>query len=110
VIPSCKSPVSFDILCQIHDRLSPPPDPGRWPIPDEDLSEIQHGFPFGYYGNGGLTTAQTRHVVAAMYRVGMEQEADEVLRRICGGLGSAEVFGGAKSGIDARSWDSWEIP
>jgi len=79
----------------------PPPDPGRWPIPDEDLSEIQHGFPFGYYGNGGLTTAQTRHVVAAMYRVGMEQEADEVLRRICGSLGSAEVFGEAISGIDA---------
>ena len=83
---------------------------GPSPPPTRAAGEIQCGFSFGYYGNGGLSTAQTRRVVAAMYRVGMEQEADEVLRRICGGLGSAEVFGGAKSGIDARSWDSWEIP
>ncbi len=78
-----------------------------WPIPDHDLSEIQHGFPFGYYGNGGLTTAQTRHVVTAMYRVGMIAEADEVLLRICTGFANAELFGGAKSGIDGRSWDGW---
>jgi len=78
-----------------------------WPIPDSDLSEIQHGFPFGYYGNGGLTTAQTRHVVAALYCVGMTRQADEVLSRICTGLANAELFGGAKSGIDGRSWDGW---
>lgn len=78
-----------------------------WPIPDSDLPEIQHGFPFGYYGNGGLTTAQTRHVVAALYRVGLEREADEILLRICRGMGDAELFGGAKSGVDGRSWDGW---
>jgi len=78
-----------------------------WPIPDSDLSEIQHGFPFGYYGNGGLTTAQTRHVVSALYKVGMTREADDVLLRICTGLANAELFGGAKSGIDGRSWDGW---
>ncbi len=78
-----------------------------WPIPDSDLPEIQHGFPFGYYGNGGLTTAQTRHVVSAMYRVGMTAEADDVLRKICASLADAAVFGGAKSGIDGRSWDGW---
>jgi hypothetical protein len=78
-----------------------------WPIPDEDLSEIQHGFPFGYYANGGLTTAQSRHVVAALYRVGMTAEADDVLLKICRGFANAELFGGAKSGIDNRSWDGW---
>ncbi|HSQ75419.1 MAG TPA: hypothetical protein VLT13_07665, partial [Bacteroidota bacterium] len=78
-----------------------------WPIPDSDLPEIQHGFPFGYYGNGGLTTAQTRHVVGALYRVGLEKEADEILLRICRGMGNAELFGGAKSGVDGRSWDGW---
>jgi hypothetical protein len=78
-----------------------------WPIPDSDLSEIQHGFPFGYYGNGGLTTAQTRHVATALYRVGMTREADDVLVQICSGLANAELFGGAKSGIDGRSWDGW---
>jgi hypothetical protein len=78
-----------------------------WPIPDEDLTEIQHGFAFGYYGNGGLTTAQTRHVVAALYRVGMTEEADHLLKKICAALANAEIFGGAKSGIDGRSWDGW---
>lgn len=78
-----------------------------WPIPDADLSEIQHGFPFGYYGNGGLSTAQARHWVNALYRVGMIDEADYVLRRICKSLGEALLFGGAKSGVDGRCWDGW---
>ena len=78
-----------------------------WPIPDEDLPEIQQGFPFGFYANGGLSTAQTRHVVAALYRVGMHQEADEILRRICAGLADGQLFGGAKSGVDWRTWDGW---
>lgn len=78
-----------------------------WPIPDDDLAEIQHGFPFGYYGNGGLSTAQARHLVNALYKVGMLEEADYILKRICKSLGEAFVFGGAKSGVDARSWDGW---
>jgi hypothetical protein len=78
-----------------------------WPIPDEDLAEIMHGFPFGYYGNGGLSMAQSKHLVNALYRVGMENEADHVLRRICAAFADALVFGGAKSGVDARSWDGW---
>ena len=89
----------------------PDPAPGipanLWPIPDEDLAEIMHGFPFGYYANGGLSTAQSRHLVSALYRVGMKREADHLLLRICTSLGEAAVFGGAKSGVDARSWDGW---
>ena len=77
------------------------------PVPDEDLPEIMHGFPFGYYANGGLSTAHSRHVVNALYRVGMTEEADYLLRRICAAFADALVFGGAKSGLDARSWDGW---
>jgi len=78
-----------------------------WPIPDDDLPEIMHGFPFGYYANGGLSTAQSKHIVNAFYRVGMREEADFILRRICAAFADARVFGGAKSGVDARSWDGW---
>lgn len=78
-----------------------------WPVPDDDLAEIQHGFAFGYYANGGLTTAQTRHVAAALFRVGMTDEGEFLLRRICKSLGEATVFGGSKSGIDGRTWDGW---
>ena len=78
-----------------------------WPVPDEDLPEIMHGFPFGYYANGGLSTAHARHVVNALYMTGMEEEADHLLRRVCTALGDGIVFGGAKSGLDARSWDGW---
>ncbi|HTY59874.1 MAG TPA: hypothetical protein VMF59_13720 [Bacteroidota bacterium] len=77
------------------------------PVPDKDLPEIMHGFPFGYYANGGLSTAHSRHVVNALYRVGMTEEADRLLARICTALGAGLVFGGAGSGLDARSWDGW---
>jgi hypothetical protein len=77
------------------------------PIPDADLPEISHGFPFGYYQNGGLSTAQARHLYNGLVRVGMKTEADFVLRRIAKGLGEARLFGGAKSGVDARAWDGW---
>ena len=78
-----------------------------WPVPDKDLPEIMHGFPFGYYANGGLSTAHSRHVVNALYRVGMTEEADRLLARICTALGEGLAFGGAGSGLDARSWDGW---
>ena len=78
-----------------------------WPVPDRDLPEIMHGFPFGYYANGGLSTAHARHVVNALYRVGMTREADNLMARICTAFGAALVFGGAGSGLDARTWDGW---
>ncbi len=78
-----------------------------WPVPDRDLPEIMHGFPFGYYANGGLSTAHARHVVDALRRAGMTREADYVLTRTCAAFADAHVFGGAGSGLDARSWDGW---
>ena len=80
-----------------------------WPIPDEDLPEIQQGFPFGFYANGGLSTAQTRHVVAALYRVGMHQEADELLRRIGQGRGGVLALVTVRAASGARTRRQGEV-
>lgn len=80
--------------------------PGNlWHIPDADLADIMQGYPLGYYQNGGRTHAQTRHFVNALYWVGMKDEADELLSRLCEGLARGLVFGGNKSGVDWRFWD-----
>ncbi|MDZ7288890.1 MAG: hypothetical protein ONB44_04120 [candidate division KSB1 bacterium] len=80
--------------------------PGNlWSIPDEDRSDIMQGYPMGYYQNGGRTHSQARHFVNALYRVGMTEEADYLLRRLCEGLARGLVYGGNKSGLDWRFWD-----
>jgi hypothetical protein len=75
------------------------------PIPDHDLSDILQGYPMGYYQNGGRTHAQSRHFVNALYRVGLTEEADQLLGRLCVGLAEAAVFGGNQTGVDWRYWD-----
>ena len=80
--------------------------PGNlWPIPDADTAAPQHGLPMGCYQNGGLTHSQARHFVAALYQVGMVDEADRVLTGLCASLGDASAFGGCGSGVDWRRWD-----
>lgn len=80
--------------------------PGNlWHIPDHDLADIIHGYPLGYYQNGGRTHSQTRHFVLALYHCGMEREADAMLERLCVGFADAKVFGGNQSGVDWRYWD-----
>jgi hypothetical protein len=87
------------------------PDPAQglpvclWPIPDADRAGIMQGYPFGYYQNGGCTHAQSRHVLRGLYRVGMTDEADWALERLCAGLAEGRVYGGSKSGVDWRYWD-----
>jgi hypothetical protein len=76
-----------------------------WCIPDEDLADIMQGYPKGYYQNAGVTMAQARHFVGALYRVGMTGEADRLLEQMCEGLAEGIVFGGSKSGLDWRAWD-----
>ncbi len=76
-----------------------------WPIPDEDRTDILQGYPFGFYQNGGRTHSQSRHFVRALYRVGMQHEADALLERLCAGMADAAVFGGCRSGKDWRYWD-----
>lgn len=80
--------------------------PGNlWNIPNEDRSDIIQGYPMGYYQNGGRTHSQSRHFLAALYRVGMVQEADWLLERLCQGMDEGLVFGANKTGIDWRYWD-----
>ena len=74
-------------------------------IPDADLADIMQGYPLGFYQNGGRTHAQARHFVGALYRVGMTDEADELLRRLCAGMAHGAIFGGCRSGRDWRYWD-----
>lgn len=80
--------------------------PGNlWHIPDDDLGDIMQGYPLGYYQNGGRTHSQARHFVGALYRVGMTDEADHLLQRLCRGLADGAVYGGCGSGRDWRHWD-----
>lgn len=74
-------------------------------IPDEDLADIMQGYPLGFYQNGGLTHAQSRHFVGALYRVGMTDEADRLLQRLCAGMADGTVYGGCRSGLDWHYWD-----
>jgi len=76
-----------------------------WPIPDEDRADIMQGYPFGYYQNGGRTHSQTRHFVMALYAVGLNDEADAMLERLCVGFAEAATFGGNRTGVDWRAWD-----
>lgn len=80
--------------------------PGNlWPIPDEDMVEIMHGQSMGYYINGGLTHSQSRHFVGALYKAGLQEQADEMLLGLCESLADGTAFGGCNSGIDWRYWD-----
>jgi hypothetical protein len=78
-----------------------------WPIPDKDLADIMQGYSHGFYGNGACTHSQARHFVDALYLVGMKEEADGLLERLCSSLADGLVYGASKSGVDARYWDGW---
>jgi len=75
-----------------------------WPIPDDDRADILQGYPFGYYQNGGRTHSQTRHFVMGLYAVGLREEADALLERLCVGFAEASTFGGNRTGVDWRTW------
>jgi hypothetical protein len=80
--------------------------PGNlWPVADIDMVELMHGKPMGYYLNGGCTHSQSRHFVGALYKVGMNDEADALLESLCETLANGTAFGGCNSGIDWRYWD-----
>jgi hypothetical protein len=64
---------------------------------------------FGYYMNGGITAGQVLHYLAAHYRVGLSEEADQVLhamlrRQAEGGFQNGAVNAYPR-GID---WTTWE--
>jgi hypothetical protein len=76
-----------------------------WSIDDADVVHWQKGLPLGSYENGGATHSQARHFVNAMYRVGLVEEADEVVEQLAESLANGDVLGGCGSGVDWRSWD-----
>ena len=76
-----------------------------WNIPDEDRADIMQGYPFDYYQNGGRTHSQSRHLLMALYKVGLREEADALLERLCVGFAEASTFGGNQTGVDWRAWD-----
>ena len=41
----------------------------------------------------------------ALYSVGMKDEADALLERLCVGFADASTFGGNQTGVDWRAWD-----
>ncbi|MCD9025040.1 hypothetical protein [Cohnella silvisoli] len=80
--------------------------PGNlWKIPNEDMPVLMHNLPFGIYQNGGTTLSQARHFIAALYRVGMQAEADDMLTDMCASLADGSAFGGCGSGVDWRMSD-----
>ena len=80
--------------------------PGNlWPVADADMVDLMRGKPMGYYLNGGCTHSQSRHFVGALYKVGMEKEADTLLGSLCETLADGTAFGGCNSGVDWRYWD-----
>ena len=79
--------------------------PGNlWPVPDADYA-LGGMHPFPTYENGAATHSQARHFVAALYKVGMTAEGDEILEHLCETLANGTAFSGCGSGIDWRRWD-----
>lgn len=76
-----------------------------WSIPDADLTAPMQGFPHGFYLNGALSHSQSRHFVAALFRVGMTAEAESLLAPLCETLADGSAFGGSQTGVDWRYWD-----
>jgi len=110
LVPGDQGRTMLERLLSEMDRVGVPDAslglPGNlWNIPEEDRADILQGYPFGYYQNGGRTHAQTRHLLMALYQVGLNQPADHLLERLSEGFAQASVFGGNQSGVDWRFWD-----
>jgi hypothetical protein len=110
VLPGAMERPIIEALWEEYRRVGAP-DPrwglpnNLWPIPDADLTEPMQGFPHGFYLNGALSHSQSRHFVAALYRVGMTDAADTLLEALCSSLADGSAFGGSQTGVDWRYWD-----
>ena len=102
-------PIIEALWREYRDRCAAPARWGLpnnlWPIPDADLTRPMHGYPHGFYLNGALSHSQSRHFVSALYRVGLTDEAESLLRELCASLGDGSAFGGSQTGVDWRQWD-----
>ena len=60
---------------------------------------------FEHYMNGGITAAQTRQFIAALYVVGENEKADEMLNAMLGHLVKTGFQSRVGGGIDWNTWD-----
>jgi len=75
------------------------------PVAEEDIGGVVFGLPIGGYLQGGASHHRTYGFLAALYRVGMEREADRVLEALASTVADDSAFGGVGSGRDWRLWD-----
>ncbi|HUX00988.1 MAG: hypothetical protein WBD63_02940 [Phycisphaerae bacterium] len=71
-------------------------------IPYDDMAIPM---PEGVYQNHTLNLSQSRHFLGAMYRVGLQREADGLLSAMMGSLADGSAFAGCGTGVDWRRWD-----
>jgi hypothetical protein len=75
------------------------------PIAEEDLGGVVFGLPIGGYLQGGAVHHRTGGIIRALYRVGMDAEADRLLEALSSSVADDSAFGGVGSGRDWRLWD-----
>lgn len=75
------------------------------PVAEEDIGGVVFGLPIGGYLQGGASHHRAHGFLAALYRVGMEHEADRVLEALASTVADDSAFGGVGSGRDWRLWD-----
>lgn len=81
------------------------------PIPAGDMVQRYEGMrfglvmPHGFYMNGGASLTGMRPFVEAMYRVGLRQEADEIIDAAMSAMADGSAFAGCLSGEDLHTWD-----
>jgi hypothetical protein len=75
------------------------------PVAEEDIGGVVFGLPLGGYLQGGASHHRTFGFLTALYRVGMEREADHVLESLASTVADDSAFGGVGSGRDWRLWD-----
>lgn len=76
-----------------------------WRIPESDLGGVVFGLPMGGYQQGGCSHHGARVLVDAFDRVGLTEEADELLFSLAETIADDSSFGGLGSGLDWRMWD-----
>ncbi|MDO8188014.1 hypothetical protein Q5424_14800 [Conexibacter sp. JD483] len=74
-------------------------------VPEEDIGGVVFGLPLGGYLQGGACHHRVAPVIAALRRVGMAAEADELLEALASTVADDSAFGGVGSGRDWRMWD-----
>lgn len=76
-----------------------------WRIPESDIGGVVFGLPMGGYQQGGCSHHGARVIVDAFDRVGLVDDAEELLVALASTIADDSSFGGLGSGLDWRMWD-----